>query len=100
MSRSPHLNPTRRWRVIVAARTVVLLTCIGSVLPGRALDLRDAVVVSAPDASPRQKLAVKMLVEEAEKRTGIHWPQITAWPTTNLPVIAVGLKSALRGFTG
>ena len=41
-----------------------------------------------------------MLVEEAEKRTRIHWPQMTAWPTTNVPVIAVGLKSALREFAG
>jgi hypothetical protein len=41
-----------------------------------------------------------MLVEEAEKRTRIHWPQTTAWPTTNIPVITVGLKSALREFAG
>ena len=41
-----------------------------------------------------------MLVEEAEKRTRIRWPQMTAWPTTNVPVIAVGLKSALPEFTG
>ena len=41
-----------------------------------------------------------MLVEEAEKRTNIRWPQMTAWPTTNVPVIAVGLKSALREFAG
>ena len=69
-------------------------------MPGRALDLRHAVIVSAPDAFPRQKQAVKMLVEEAEKRTGIHWLQMTAWPATNVPVIAVGLKAALREFTG
>ena len=41
-----------------------------------------------------------MLVEEAEKRTRIRWPQMTAWPATNVPVIAVGLRSALRDFTG
>ena len=39
-----------------------------------------------------------MLVEEAEKRTRIRWPQMTAWPTTNVPVIAVGLESAVRDF--
>ena len=64
----------------------------GCVIPGHALDLRNAVIVSAPDASPRQKQAVKMLVEEAEKRTRIRWPQMTAWPATNVPVIAVGLQ--------
>ena len=83
-----------------ALRLVVLSSCLAWVLPARALDLRDAVIVFAPDASPRQKQAVKMLVEEAEKRTRIHWPQMTAWPTTNVPVIAVGLKSALREFAG
>jgi hypothetical protein len=70
------------------------------VITGRALDLSNAVIVCAPDASPRQKQAVKMLVEEAEKRTRIHWPQMTAWPATNVTVIAVGLKSALHEFTG
>jgi hypothetical protein len=69
-------------------------------MSARALDLREAVVVSAPDASPRQKQAVKMLVEEAEKRTGIRWPQMIAWPATNVPVVAVGLKSALLAYTG
>ena len=82
------------------ARLLVLLACLGWALPSRALDLSNAVVVCAPDASPRQKQAVKMLVEEAEKRTRIHWPQLTAWPTTNVPVIAVGLKSALRELAG
>ena len=86
MSRNPHL--------------LVLLACLGWALPSRALDLSNAVVVCAPNASPRQKQAVKMLVEEAEKRTRIHWPQLTAWPTTNVPVIAVGLKSALRELAG
>ena len=78
----------------------VLFFCVTCLLPARALDLRDAVIVCAPDASPRQKQAVKMLVEEAEKRTRIHWPQLTAWPATNVPVIAVGLKSAAAEIAG
>jgi len=85
---------------LLAARSVVFFSCLGCVISGRALDLRDAVVVSAPDASPRQKQAVTMLVEEAEKRTGIRWPQMTSWPATNGPVIAVGLKSALGEIAG
>jgi hypothetical protein len=79
---------------------LALFVCLAWVIPSQALDLRNAVIVSAPDASPRQKQAVKMLVEEAEKRTNIRWPQMTAWPTTNVPVIAVGLKSALRDIAG
>jgi hypothetical protein len=85
---------------MLALRLVVLSSCIAWVLPARALDLSDAVIVCAPDASPRQKQAVKMLVQEAEKRTRIHWPQMTAWPGTNVPVIAVGLKSAVPEFAG
>jgi hypothetical protein len=85
---------------MLAARLLVLFSCLGCVMSGHALDLRNAVIVCSPNASPRQKQAVKMLVEEAEKRTSIRWPQMTAWPTTNVPVIALGLKSALREFTG
>ncbi|MCX6924709.1 MAG: hypothetical protein NT154_16075 [Verrucomicrobia bacterium] len=84
----------------LVARSLVLFACLACVMPGHALDLRNAVIVSAPDASPRQMQAVKMLAEEAEKRTHIRWPQVTAWPTTNVAVIAVGLKSALREIAG
>jgi hypothetical protein len=91
---------TQRWCATLVVRLLVLFSCLGCVMSSRALDLRNAVIVSAPDASPRQKQAVKMLVEEAEKRTSIRWPQMTTWPTTNVPVIAVGLKSALREITG
>lgn len=79
---------------------VLLLFCSGFALTADALDLRSAVIVSAPAASPRQKQAVRMLIEEAEKRTGIRWPQLDAWPATNVPVIAVGLKSSLREIAG
>jgi len=41
-----------------------------------------------------------MLVEEVEKRTNVRWPQMSTWPATNAPVIAVGLRSALREITG
>jgi hypothetical protein len=83
-----------------AARLLILFSCLGCAISGRALDLRNAVIVSAPDATPRQKQAVKMLVEEAEKRTNVRWPQMSTWPATNAPVIAVGLRSALPEITG
>lgn len=82
----------------LALAALVLLLNLAFV--ARALDLSQAVVVSAPDATPRQQLAVRMLVEEAEKRTGIRWPQMTSWPATNVPVIAVGLRSALLNVAG
>src|ERR1035437_9010702 len=100
MSRSRHPHVTQRWCATLVVRLLVQFSCLGCVMSSRALDLRNAVIVSAPDASPRQKQAVEMLVEEAEKRTSIRWPQMTMWPTTNVPVIAVGLKSALRELAG
>ncbi len=81
-------------------RSLILFIGLSWAISGHALDLRNAVIVSAPDATPRQKQAVKMLVDEAEKRTNIRWPQMTAWPTTNVPVIAVGLRSAAREIAG
>jgi hypothetical protein len=100
MLQNRHPKLIRRWQAGIAACPFVLFACLCCAMSGRALDLRNAVIVSAPNASPRQKQAVKMLVEEAEKRTSIRWPQQTAWPATNVPVIAVGLKSALSEFTG
>jgi len=100
MSKNRQPNLKRRWQATRVLRALALAVCLGGAMSAHALDLRNAVVVSAPEASARQKQALTMLVEEAEKRTGIRWPQMTAWPASNVPVIAVGLKSALREFTG
>jgi hypothetical protein len=81
-------------------RSLVLFIGLSWAISGHALDLRNAVIVSAPDTSARQKQAVKMLVEVVEKRTNIRWPQVTEWPTTNVPVIAVGLSSAVHEIAG
>lgn len=37
-----------------------------------------------------------MLVEEVEKRTGIHWQVTTEWSSTETPVLIVGQRSALE----
>lgn len=65
-----------------------------------ALDLRNAVVVSPAESSSREQKAVQLLVEEFEKRTGLLLPAMTAWPTSNIPVIAVGNQAALAKFCG
>jgi hypothetical protein len=59
---------TRRLAILICA-------CVPGLSPyAQALDLRGAVVTtSIPLQGPEQK-AVAMLVEEVEKRTGIHWP--------------------------
>src|ERR1035441_9951030 len=100
MPRSPHPDLARRSHALLAARRLFLVAWLACARSRPPIGLRNAVIDSAPDAAPRQKQAVKMLVEEVEKRTNIHWPQMSAWPTTNVPVIVVGLKSALREFAG
>ena len=41
-----------------------------------------------------------MLVEEVEKRTGLHWPETNAWPASNTPVIVVGPRTAVANLRG
>ena len=82
---------SRRLNGIV--RLLVLACCLAGGLRGRALDLRSALVVSAPDLSARERKAVQMLVEEAGKRTGIVWQQTNGWPTGQ-PVIYVGRQGS------
>ncbi|HWW02596.1 MAG TPA: hypothetical protein VNZ64_23055 [Candidatus Acidoferrum sp.] len=61
-----------------------------------ALDLKDAVIVTPTSLSGQEKKAITMLIEEAEKRTRVRWPETTAWPASNVPVIAVGTKPVLE----
>jgi hypothetical protein len=76
---------------------VLLLGAFTSV---QAVDLKNAVVVAPAGLSGPEKKAVTMLVEEVEKRAHIRWPESSVWPTTNVPVIAVGPRSALDDFGG
>ena len=64
------------------------------------IDLNEAVAVFPPDLSGPEEKAITMLVEEVEKRTRIRWESTTAWPSTSVPVIAVGPASALQAFAG
>jgi hypothetical protein len=89
----------------VRTNLAAFLVCgVLAALPGlilaRALDLRDAVVVYPPGLTGPARKAVSMLVEEAEKRSNVRWPEATLWPGTNSPVVAVGLRSELGRFAG
>lgn len=64
------------------------------------VNLSEAVVVYPPDLSGPEEKAIMMLVEEVEKRTRIHWESGTAWPTADVPVVAVGPAAALDAFAG
>ncbi len=77
----------------------LLLMALGLV-QANALDLTHTVVVSPQSRSGPEQKAVRMLVEEVEKRSHVLWPDLTAWRSTNTPVVAVGARSALREFAG
>jgi hypothetical protein len=66
-----------------------------------AMDLKRAVVVTPANLTPVERNAVRMLVEEIQRRSQITVPVRTAWPTGgDTPVIAVGPAPALRSFPG
>ena len=53
------------------------------------MDLRQAVVVVSPQATPRERKAVQVLVEEVHKRTAITLPVQATWPASGRPTISV-----------
>jgi hypothetical protein len=74
----------------------VLLAGPGS--EARALDLTRAAVLAPPDASPVEKKAVAMLVEEVGRRSGVHWEiqsALEAESPADGAVIAVGQRRPL-----
>jgi hypothetical protein len=72
------------------------------VLPAAAqsIDLtRAAVVVRTGVVPPAEKTAAVVLVEEAEKRSGVRLPVVTEWPNGR-PVIAITSVGAQNGWPG
>jgi len=53
------------------------------------LDFSNAVVVTSPEASAREKNAVRVLVEEVEKRTGLRWKVSTQYPKDVISTVVV-----------
>jgi hypothetical protein len=69
-------------------RYIPVLIILGPLF-GATIDLRDAVVVVRPGALPNaEKTAATVLVEEIEKRTGVHLNTSSQWPVDK-PVIAI-----------
>jgi hypothetical protein len=65
--------------------------------PNRSVDLSRAVIVAPAEASKSERNAVKMLVDDAERRSGVRWEIHDRWPeSTEAVVIAVGRESLLR----
>lgn len=66
---------------------------------GAALNLESANVVTL-GTSKVEKKAVAMLIDEAQKRTGIGWKSAAAWPAAGRPVIVVGKECDLAALAG
>jgi hypothetical protein len=64
------------------------------------VDFSGAVIVTAPELSAVEQKAVTVLRAEIDKRTGIQLQQTTHWPQSPTAVIALGLQSHARQFTG
>src|SRR4051812_27661887 len=75
------------------SRVLTLFFVIGFFARGtyaaQTLILSDATVVSPSNATPRERKAVQMLVEEVAKRTGLNWQVINALPQSNATTILV-----------
>jgi hypothetical protein len=62
------------------------------------LDLSNAVVVAPASQSGPQRQAVRMLVEEVERRTNLRWPVQVNRPEDGKPVVIVGSGTSLDAF--
>ncbi|MBI2826838.1 MAG: hypothetical protein HYX69_19360 [Planctomycetia bacterium] len=81
----------------MALSTLCLVAANGRAAP---LDLTKAVVVEAADASPRERKAVDMLVDDVERRTQVRLPRGTKWPEAGGPAIVVGKAAGAAAFAG
>lgn len=68
----------------------------GQVPKAATIDLKDAVVVAPEANSRREQKAVQMLVEEVEKRTGLHWPVVHRLESGSRPAVVVGSDQSLK----
>lgn len=64
------------------------------------LDFSQAVVVSPRDLAPREQTAIRMLLEEVEKRSRIRLATAHEWPASSVPVVAVGPVARLDELGG
>ena len=68
--------------------------------PAPPVSLVRATIVTSQDLSLQEQTAVRVLVEEVERRTAIRLPVATAWPQGEVPVIAVGTWDTAASWAG
>src|SRR5437016_1493501 len=95
----PHpMFVSRMLSTATSATIATLLLC--STVRGETLELSKAVVLVAPDATPRERKAVDLLVDEVARRSDIRLPVAQTWPAGGAPVVAVGQSKALKELAG
>lgn len=62
------------------------------------IDLTKAVVVVPDGLSGPENKATRVLIEEVRKRARVEWTVSLRWPTTEVPVIAVGPARLIDSF--
>src|SRR5207302_2627495 len=60
------------------------------------LDLSRAAVLTPQGLAGPERTAVRMLVDEVEKRTMLRWERVDQWPGGGTPVVVVGPIAAVR----
>lgn len=110
------MHPFRRPRHATCLLAAVLLCCLfttgpatgqgpPAAPPSRAgdsglVDLTRATIVTPAALSVLERTAVRVLVEEVEKRTTLRLPVATEWPADTVPVIAVGPLATASSWAG
>jgi hypothetical protein len=91
-------RPFFDWVMIAA----VLIVAVSASKKASAIeiDLSRAVVVAPDGLSGPENQAVRLLVEEVRKRTRIAWDVMIRWPSSAVPVIAIGPARLLDSFPG
>lgn len=82
------------WLFLVSA------SVLGSPLWANTIDLSDAVIVAVGDGERVEQKAIRVLIEEVHKRTGVTFAVQAHWPTDERSVIAIGLESRAPDFAG
>jgi len=60
------------------------------------VDLTHAAVLTPPNLSGPEEKAVRMLIDEVEKRSLVSWERVERWPMNQVPVILVGPAEGVR----
>src|SRR5262245_59536166 len=79
----------RKYSGLFLAAVVVLASPNARAQRGT-LDLTSATIVTPSNMTVPERTAVRVLVEEIEKRTTVRLPVTSRWPADTVPVIVLG----------